>query len=556
MVTTTTPEATPELTIEQFIELEQKKTLLRILTCGSVDDGKSTLIGRLLHDSRNVYEDQLQSIVKSGLNRSTAAVDLSLLTDGLRAEREQGITIDVAYRFFTTARRKFILADTPGHEQFTRNMATGASTADVAIILIDARHGVLPQSRRHAYICSVLGIRTAVVAINKMDLVGFDQKVFESIRAEFQPILEKLGYVDPYFLAASALDGDNIVDRSKRVGWFSGPSLLEYLESVEPLPHSLKSEFRFSVQTVIRPNLDFRGYAGVVASGSIRPGDAIRVWPGRRTSKVARIVTYDGDLPVAHEGQSVTLTLEDEIDIARGELFTRAHEAPQGAKRFAADIVWMQDRPLRLDRPWLIKHLTRQIRTRAVRVRHRVDINNAFAEEQHVAELRLNEIGVVEFESATPLFFDPYHDNRATGAFIIIDPETNATAGAGMLQGAIEAEFREVRSADRIARYGHPSRVVRLPHGRLALAKRLERRIFDRGGVAVLLERHEQVSVDVLEALAAAGAIAILVPAAETESSAEVPANLPADDHAAVEILVEQVFGQGDHDLTGGGEGI
>jgi sulfate adenylyltransferase large subunit len=543
-VTTT---ATETLTAEEFIGLEQKKTLLRILTCGSVDDGKSTLIGRLLHDSRNVYEDQLQSIAKGGLNRSTAAVDLSLLTDGLRAEREQGITIDVAYRYFTTARRKFVLADTPGHEQFTRNMATGASTADVAIILIDARHGVLPQSRRHAYICSLLGIRTAVVAINKMDLVGFDQKIFDAIRGEFEPLLEKLGYIDPYFLAASALDGDNIVDRSKRIPWFDGPALLEYLESIEPRPHSTKSEFRFAVQHVIRPNLDFRGYAGVVASGSIRPGDAIRVWPSRRTSKVARIVTYDGDLQVAHEGQSVTLTLEDEIDIARGELFTRANEAPVAAKRFAADIVWMQDRPLRLDRPWLIKHSTRQIRTRAVRIRHRVDIHT-YAE-AHASQLELNEIGVVEFESAQPLFFDPYIDNRATGAFIIIDPETNSTAGAAMLRGAVEAEFREVRDADRVARYGHQSRVIRLG-GRPVLAKRLERRIFDRGGFAVVLDH---ASVEALSALSAAGAVAILV---QEEQAGGAAVSLPADDHAALEILLEQVFGQHDQENVTEGDGI
>ena len=537
---------TQTLTIEEFIALEQKKTLLRILTCGSVDDGKSTLIGRLLHDSRNVYEDQLQSIAKGGLNRSTAAIDLSLLTDGLRAEREQGITIDVAYRYFTTARRKFILADTPGHEQFTRNMATGASTADVAIILIDARHGVLPQSRRHAYICSLLGIRTAVVAVNKMDLVGFDQKVYDAIRGEFEPLLQKLGYIDPYFLAASALDGDNIVDRSKRIPWFDGPALLEYLESIEPRPHSTKSEFRFAVQHVIRPNLDFRGYAGVVASGSIRPGDAIRVWPSRRTSTVARIVTYDGDLQVAHEGQSVTLTLEDEIDIARGELFTRANEAPIAAKRFAADIVWMQDRPLRLDRPWLIKHSTRQIRTRAVRIRNRVNIHS-YAEE-HAAQLGLNEIGVVEFESAQTLFFDPYIDNRATGAFIIIDPETNSTAGAGMVRGAVEAEFREVRDADRVARYGHQPRVIRLG-GRAALAKRLERRIFDRGGFVAVLDH---ASVEALSALSAAGAVAILV----QEEPAGGALSLPADDHAALEILLEQVFGQHDQENVTEGDGI
>ncbi|MBS1835196.1 MAG: sulfate adenylyltransferase subunit CysN [Acidobacteria bacterium] len=535
--------------VEQFIALEQKKTLLRILTCGSVDDGKSTLIGRLLHDSRNVYEDQLQSIAKSGLNRSTAAVDLSLLTDGLRAEREQGITIDVAYRYFTTARRKFILADTPGHEQFTRNMATGASTADVAIILIDARHGVLPQSRRHAYICSLLGIRTAVVAINKMDLVGFDQKVFDAIRAEFAPLLEKLHYVNPYFLAASALEGDNIVDRSKRVDWFDGPSLLEYLESIEPADPAVAADFRFSVQHVIRPNLDFRGYAGTVASGTIRPGDDIRVWPSRRTSKIARIVTYDGDLESAQAGQAVTLTLEDEIDIARGELFTRSHEAPVTAKRFYADIVWMQDRPLRLDRPWILKHTTRQVRTRAVRIRHRVDIHT-FEEQPHIQQLELNEIGVVEFEGALPLFFDPYTANRATGAFIVIDPETNATAGAGMLRGAVEAEFRPVKPADRVARYGHQSKVIRLS-GRGDLARRLERRIFDRGGVAAVLDH---ANVEVLEALAEAGCVAVLV-----NEPSSTP--LAVGDHAAIDELLDEIFGTHTEEGTTGelateGDGI
>jgi sulfate adenylyltransferase large subunit len=535
--------AAEQLNIDQFIDLEQKKTLLRILTCGSVDDGKSTLIGRLLHDSRNIYEDQLLSIAKSGLNRSTAVVDLSLLTDGLRAEREQGITIDVAYRYFTTARRKFILADTPGHEQFTRNMATGASTADVAIILIDARHGVLPQSRRHAYICSLLGIRTAVVAINKMDLVGFDQQVYEKIRGEFAPLLEKLGYDNPYFLAASALDGDNIVDRSKRIPWFDGPALLEYLETVSPLSHAkVQADFRFAVQHVIRPNLDFRGYAGIVASGTVRPGDEIRVWPGRKTSRVSRIVTYDGDLPSAQAGQSVTLTLEDEIDIARGELFTHAQSAPQHAKRFAAEIVWMQDAPLRLDRPWLIKHTARQVRARAVRVRHRVNINDY--SEVAATQLQLNEIGLVEFEVATPLFFDPYQANRSTGGFIIIDPETNATAGAGMLRQAIEAEFREVKGGDRVARYGHSARVVRLG-GRTDLAKRLERRIFDRGGVVAVLDT---ASIDVLEVLSQAGLVAILV----QEPS---PVELPADDSAAIDILLDQIFTAHD-DVAAGGEGI
>jgi sulfate adenylyltransferase large subunit len=482
-----------------------EKSLLRLLTCGSVDDGKSTLIGRLLYDSRSVYEDQVQSIAKSTVNRAGAGLlDLSLLTDGLRAEREQGITIDVAYRYFSTSRRKFILADTPGHEQFTRNMATGASTADLAIILIDARHGVLPQSRRHAQICALLGIRKVVVAINKMDLAAYSQARYEEIQHEFAGILTGLGFVDPYFLPVSALSGDNIVTPSTKMAWFTGSALLEYLETVEV--ESSAAEFRMPVQLVVRPDLHFRGYAGQIASGTVRVGDAVAVWPGGKETSIARIVTYDGDLREATAPQSVTLVLEHELDVARGSLIAAADRAPIAARRFRADIVWMQERPLDGTPMWLVKHGTRTVRTRLVRLVDRLDIAT-LTRGPSPGAMGLNDIGLAEFEAVSPLHFDAYAVNRVMGAIVLIDPETNATAGAGMIRGAVESAFRAVTAAERTGRFSHGPGVVRLG-GRRSLAARLERRIFDRGGVAVVRDR---ASIEILEALDAAGLITILV---------------------------------------------
>ena len=514
-----------------------EKSLLRLLTCGSVDDGKSTLIGRLLYDSRSVYEDQVQSIARSTVNRAGAGLlDLSLLTDGLRAEREQGITIDVAYRYFSTSRRKFILADTPGHEQFTRNMATGASTADLAIILIDARHGVMPQSRRHAQICALLGIRQVVVAINKMDLRGYSQSRYEEIRREFAGILAGLGFVDPYFLPVSALTGDNVVTPSLKMPWFSGPALLDYLETVE-VESAAAGEFRMPVQLVVRPDLSFRGYAGQIASGTVRAGDRVAVWPGGKQTRIARIVTYDGDLPEASAPQSVTLVLDDELDVARGSLIATANRAPVAARRFRADIVWMQDCPLDSAHMWLVKHGTRLVRARLVRLVDRLDIGTLTRGEA-VGTLGLNDIGLAEFEAVSPLHFDPYAANRMMGAIVLIDPETNATAGAGMLRGAVESAFRPVTAAERASRLGHFGAVVRLG-GRRSLAARLERRIFDRGGVAVV---RDSAGVELLDALTSGGLIAILVdPAGPAYAT---------DDATACEQILQELFV--DQDLSSG----
>ena len=408
--------------------------LLRICTAGSVDDGKSTLIGRLLYDSRSVYDDQLHSIQRASKNRSAGAIDFSLFTDGLRAEREQGITIDVAYRYFATARRKFILADTPGHEQYTRNMATGASTADVAILLVDARHGVRPQSRRHAQIARLLGIKDYVLAVNKMDLVDFDRAVFDGIVDEFDGILAG-AKLHP--IPISALHGDNVIGPSDRTPWFTGDSLLEFLETVEIERDTMSRPFRFPVQLVLRPTHEFRGYAGTILSGTVRRGDAVTSWPTGRSSRVKAIVTFDGELDVASAGQSVTLTLEDEIDISRGDMITVGEVA--AAQRFRADIVWMDERPLDPARVYVLKHTTRTVTAELDRV------------------LDLNQIGSVTVTTARPIMIDCYVDNRGTGSFIVVDPATNFTAGAGMV-----AEVLPDRSGVRPARSNAAERLARL----------------------------------------------------------------------------------------------
>ena len=388
--------------------------LLRICTAGSVDDGKSTLIGRLLHDSQSVYEDQVHSVKVASKNRGVGLIDFSLFTDGLKAEREQGITIDVAYRYFATAKRKFILADTPGHEQYTRNMATGASTADVAILLVDARHGVRVQSRRHARIARLLGISDFVLAINKMDLIDFDRDVFESIRDEFEEILRGARF---HAIPLSALQGDNVITTSERTPWFEGPSLLEFLEQVQVTRNTPALPFRFPVQLVLRPNDEFRGYAGQIASGTVRVGDRVHAWPSGRTARVKRIVTYDGDLDLAFSPMSVTITLDDEVDISRGDLL--ATEPPLVGQRFEAEMVWMDERPLDPARVYLLKHATKTVTA---------EINHG---------LVLNQIGTVTVTTARPLVFDRYEINRGTGSFIIIDPATHFTAGAGMIVNAV-----------------------------------------------------------------------------------------------------------------------
>jgi len=384
--------------------------LLRICTAGSVDDGKSTLIGRLLHDTRAVYEDQVSAVEKASKNRNAGPIDFSLFTDGLKAEREQGITIDVAYRYFATNRRKFILADTPGHEQYTRNMATGASTAEVAILLVDARNGVRVQSRRHARIARLLGIKDFVLAVNKMDLVGFDRDVFEKIVDDFEELLKGASV---HAIPLSALNGDNVISLSENTPWFSGPTMLEYLETVQVHRNLPALPFRFPVQLVSRPNQEFRGYAGQIVSGMVRIGDRVTVLPSGRNARVKRIVTFDGELAMAFAPQSVTLTLDDEIDISRGDTLTI--EPAFVGQKFEAELVWMDERPLDPGRLYLLKHSTKTVS----------------AELSHA--LVLNQIGTVQISTARPIVFDRYTENRATGSFVLIDPGTQFTCGAGMI---------------------------------------------------------------------------------------------------------------------------
>jgi len=422
--------------------------LLRFITAGSVDDGKSTLIGRLLHDSKAIFEDQLHALRKTTQRRGASGLDLALLTDGLQAEREQGITIDVAYRYFATPKRKFIIADTPGHEQYTRNMVTGASTANLAVILIDARKGVLTQSRRHAFLASLVGIPHLVVAVNKMDLVGWSREVFERIRAEFSAFAEGLGLRDITFIPLSALHGDMVVERGDNLDWYRGPALMEYLESVE-IAHDLNErDFRFPVQWVCRPQEDafhdFRGYAGRIESGSIQVGDAVTVLPCGLGSTVAQIVTLDGELARAAAPQSVQLILDDSLDVSRGDMIVKSDDLPRTTREFSASICWFDAQPLDLARKYLIKHTTRTVKALVKAIDYQVDVNTL---ERHPANrLRFNEIARVSIRTLQPLFVDDYKTNRATGSFILIDETSNNTVAAGM----IEAERCLARScADR-----------------------------------------------------------------------------------------------------------
>ncbi|MCX6629822.1 MAG: sulfate adenylyltransferase subunit CysN [Candidatus Solibacter sp.] len=479
-------------------------------------DGKSTLIGRLLYDSKGVYEDQLASVRKATRNLSTNGLDLSLLTDGLRAEREQGITIDVAYRYFATPRRKFIIADTPGHEQYTRNMATGASTANLAIILIDARFGVLPQSRRHAFLAALLGIPHLVVAVNKMDLMEFREDVFNAIRAEFSDFAARIDAGDIVYIPISALDGDNVVNRSPRSPWYQGPALLEHLETV-PIARDINlADLRFPVQYVVRPNLDFRGFAGQLASGVVRRGDAITVLPSGRTSRVKSIVTWEGALDEAFAPMSVTLCLEDELDVSRGDMLALPGNLPHAARRFDATVVWMNQKPLEPNRSYLIKQTTQVTQARVREIRYRIDVNTL--EHQPARALELNAIGVVSVEAQRSLMFDPYRKNRFTGSFILIDPITNETMGAGMI---LQAEAPQVAAgrvtdAERRALRGHGPLAICLPPGRLDLAWLLERRLFDHGYSVHVIQQPENLRLAVLTALAA-GLVAIVAPAGPSD---------------------------------------
>ena len=484
--------ATPSIT--EFLESTARTGLLRFTTAGSVDDGKSTLIGRLLYDSKGVYEDQLAGVRKATRNVTANGLDLSLLTDGLRAEREQGITIDVAYRYFSTPKRKFIIADTPGHEQYTRNMATGASTADLAIVLIDARYGVLPQSRRHAFIASLLGIPHIVVTVNKMDLVDFREDVFTAIRDEFQAFARQIDCGDLTFIPLSALEGDNVVTRSRRMPWYQGPALLDHLETVPIASYSNLTSLRFPVQYVIRPNLDFRGFAGQVASGVMRRGDALTVLPSGRTSRVKSIVTWDGELEEAFAPMSVTVCLEDEIDISRGDMLVRSDDLPHAGRRFDATVVWMNQKPLAPNRPYLIKQATQIAQARIREIRARIDVNTLA--HQPAGELALNEIGIVAVEAQRPLFFDPYRHNRATGSFILIDAITNETVGAGMVLQAHQATgpAGRVTQAERAAARGHGAMVIALEGGDPEVGWALERRLFDHGYAVHVIHEPEDLN--------------------------------------------------------------
>jgi len=415
---------------------ERSPDLLRFTTAGSVDDGKSTLIGRLLHDTRTLYEDQLESVRRV----SRDGLELAFLTDGLRAEREQGITIDVAYRHFATPRRRFIIADTPGHEQYTRNMATGASTAQLAVILIDARKGVLPQTRRHAAIAHLLGIRRIALAVNKMDLTGFRQEVFDPICGAFRAFVERLGECAVDCIPVCALAGDNVVERSVNTPWYDGPSLLEYLETVPLLSESADGPFRLPVQTVLRHGSDFRSCAGQVARGHVRPGDAVMVMPSKQIVRVHSIPAWGADLERAFAPMSVSLVLDDHVDVGRGDMLADPVRPPGTGRRIEARVVWMSDKPLSLQTPYLIKHTTQVVCAEALRVVSRLDIETLDA--RPAEQLRLNEIGRVELETHRPIYCDSYAQNRTTGSFIVIDPATNLTLGAGMIESVQSGELR------------------------------------------------------------------------------------------------------------------
>ncbi|GIU52077.1 sulfate adenylyltransferase subunit CysN [Shewanella sp. KT0246] len=425
--------------IEAYLKVHENKDMLRILTCGSVDDGKSTLIGRLLFDSKMIFEDQMAAIEKDSkrFNTTDDSFDLALLVDGLQSEREQGITIDVAYRYFATEQRKFIIADTPGHEQYTRNMATGASTADLAIILIDARHGVQVQTRRHSFICSQLGIKHVIIAINKMDAVDYDQSVYQNIKKEYREFAEDLSFEDVRFVPISALKGDNVVNESENMTWYPGSTMMKLLNTVT-INRDVSSAFRMQVQYVNRPNLDFRGFCGTIASGDIRVGDTVKTLPSGKESKVKSIVTFDGDIEKASAGMAITITLEDEIDISRGDMLVRPHELTSSASHFEADVVWMTEEALHVDREYAIKVGSKSVYGYVEAVNHRVDVNTL--EVSDATQLELNEMGSCNFAVNEPVQFDAYGTNRSTGAFIIIDRLTNVTVGAGMIRNEISGK--------------------------------------------------------------------------------------------------------------------
>ena len=452
--------------IDAYLKSHETKSLLRFITCGSVDDGKSTLIGRLLFETRALFADQLSALESDSRRHGTQgeAIDYALLLDGLSAEREQGITIDVAYRFFSTQRRKFIVADCPGHEQYTRNMATGASTADVAVVLVDARKGLLPQTRRHSYIVSLLGIRHVLLAVNKMDLVGYDFAVFDEIVEGYRALAAQLAIANVQAVPLSALQGDNLLQRSANTPWYDGPSVLEYLETVDATRSAADVGFRLPVQWVNRPNQDFRGFAGTVAAGSIRPGDEVVALPSGRRSVVERILTADGDLEGAREGQAITLTLRDELDVSRGDVIADAHRPPQVADQFAAHVLWMGEQPLLPGRPYWLKIGTRTVSASVTEIKHKTDVNTQ--EALAAKHLELNEVGFCNLYLDQAVAFEAYADNRALGGFILVDRQSNATVAAGTLEfalrraGNIHWQHLDVDKAARARIKGQAPRVL------------------------------------------------------------------------------------------------
>lgn len=474
-----------------YLKQHEEKDLLRLLTCGNVDDGKSTLIGRLLHDSKLIYEDHLDAVKRDSKKSGTQGeeVDLALLVDGLQAEREQGITIDVAYRYFSTEKRKFIIADTPGHEQYTRNMATGASTCDLAIILIDARYGVQTQTRRHSYIASLLGIKHVVVAINKMDLVEFSEEKFNQIKNDYLKFVDQLGDRKPediHFVPMSALRGDNVVNASQSTPWYQGGPLMSILETVQINRDVKRDAFRLPVQYVNRPNLDFRGFSGTIAAGAVKPGDKVVALPSGKTSTVERIVTFDGDLETAKAGQAVTITLEDEIDISRGDMLSHVGQEPLIATTLRSSIVWMADHPLVPGKLYDFKIGTQTVPGKVHHFNHRVDVNTL--EVSDIDELELNGIGDAVIQFDAPVAFDEYTDSRFTGALIIIDRLTNVTVGAGMVEEAV-AELDQdsiVSAEDRAARLGQKPAVIALADSVLQQGDTLERLLLRQGIVALV----------------------------------------------------------------------
>lgn len=488
--------------IDAYLQRHQDKELLRLLTCGSVDDGKSTLIGRLLHDTQQIYEDQLAAIRRDSVRQGTTGgqVDLALLTDGLRAEREQGITIDVAYRYFSTDRRKFIIADCPGHEQYTRNMATGASNCHLAIILIDARHGMMPQTRRHSFICALLGIKHLVVAVNKMDLVGHDQAVFERIRREYTEFVAKLDIHDVVFVPMSALTGENVVSQATTMPWYAGPPLLAHLETVHIASDRNLEQLRLPVQLVQRPSHDFRGFAGTIASGVLRQGDEVLVMPSGARSRVARIVTFDGDVEAAETPMAVTVTLADEVDVSRGDMLVHPDARPSVGDEVEATVVWLAEKPFVAGRSYLLKQTTRTVPAELAALHHAVDVNTLAR--RPATSLAMNEVGRVTLALHRPIAYDAYKNNRATGSFILIDRATNGTVGAGMLLERSELLAEQawsdealpasaVSQGEREARLGQRGVTLLLTglpaSGKATLAYALERRLFDMGKTAVVL---------------------------------------------------------------------